>query len=106
MRLDERMNVTLGLLVCQLLFHDFGYIEWLCYRERYGPTFTDRERPMLVRFPSCGDGPKPAILVAALCFILSSPFQSCAVFLLVHYQRMESVHQVYTILLHSYVANH
>ena len=27
----------------------------------------------------------------------------CAVFLLVHYQRMESVHQVYTILPHSYV---
>ena len=62
-----------------------------------------RGRPVLASLPPPGGRNKSAILSSAMCLILSSSFQSCAVFLLVHYQRMESVHQVYTILLHSYV---
>ena len=81
-----RANVCPGLLVCLLLFHDFGNAEWLNYRERYEPTFTDRGRPMLVRFPSCGDGPsKPSwSLLCAFCLSRFNAFARC---LLAHYQR-------------------
>ena len=60
-------------------------------------------------FRLLGGRNKPTILSAAMCLIYFVLVVSelrcalCAVFLLVHYQRMESVHQVYTILLHSYV---